>query len=687
MYGNDPGEPCNAGTFAASSCMQAWRWNLDYVVDVHGNAEALYYTAETNKYAKGGSGATTYQRGGALSKIEYGLRASNVYGSKAAGYRVLFTYDPRGRCNDSTGVKCTTGTLDNAVAPATPSAYPDVPFDQLCTAASCSASQIVPSFFTNASLTKVESQALVSGSYSTVDSWALSHSFPDPGDGTSAALWLTQVQRTGTAAGQAAIVEPATVFSGTTMQNRVWVVDGLAPLDKWRLSSIQTSLGAVISVNYQGQQCTREQAPAILADLPNNKNWCFPEWWVPVSTIPLGGRQDLFHKYPVVSIQVDPRTGGPLSKVQQTQYGYGTPQWRYNDSPLTVANARTWNVFAGVDTVEVREGNPAAPAAQKVSKYTYYQGMNGDRATATGGTKSVQVTGTTIPDDRWFAGQLYRQQTLAGVGGAVVSTQVSTPWASAITSNDSTRQARLIGVQKTVVTEPVSSGGNRTLETRTTFDGTYGYPLTVSTIPSDAAGQCATTSYAAANTSAWVIGLPSEVRTVAKTCADLGSAVFPRDLVSDVKTTYDGVAWGAQATRGLPTSTQAVDRYDGSTPHWVGAGSVTYDALGRALVKTDPLGRTASTAYTPAAAFPLLSTVETNTAPFSWATTTTYEPTTGSKAQVVDPNGALTTITVDALGRTSNVWLPLHTKADYPSQASFGFTSRSPKRPPTRSAR
>lgn len=674
VFGNDAGEPCHASTFAASSCSQAWRWNLDYVVDVHGNAQTMYYTAETNKYAKGGSGATAYQRGGALTRIEYGLRATDLFASKAAGYRVLFSYDGKGRCNDATGSSCTAAALDSAVMPANPAKYPDVPFDQLCTGTSCSASQIAPSFFTNASLVKVESQAKVSGEYSTVDSWALGHSYPDPGDGTSAALWLTQVQRTGTAAGQAAIVEPATVFSGVTMQNRVWVVDGLAPLDKWRLSSIKTSLGGVISVNYQGQQCTPAQAAGILGDLPNNTNWCFPEWWVPQSTIPLGGRQDLFHKYPVSSILVNGVTGGPLSQVQQTQYFYGTPKWRYNDSPLTVANSRTWNVFAGVNTVEVREGDPAVPAAQKVSKYTYYQGMNGDRAAAGGGTKTVNVTGTSIPDDRWFAGQPYQQQTFNGVGGALVSTQVSTPWASNVTSNDGARQARMGGVQKTVVTEPLSTGGNRTLETRTTFDGTYGYPLTVSTVPSDATGKCVTTTYAAANTSAWIIGLPSEVRTVNAACDGVAGAQFPRDLVSDVKTSYDGLAWGAAATKGLPTSVQVVDKYDNGQPHWVTKESSTYDSLGRLLTKTDPLGRTTSTAYTPATALPLLSTTETNAAPFSWQTVTTLEPTTGAKTKIVDPNGSITTIAIDGLGRSTKVWLPLQPQAANPAAPSMSFS-------------
>lgn len=674
VFSNDVGEPCHASTFAASSCMQAWRWNLDYVVDVSGNAQALYYTAETNKYAKNGSGATAYQRGGVLSHIEYGLRSDQVYATNAAGYRVDFTYDARGRCSDATGAQCTTGTLDSAVVPAHPTAYPDVPFDQLCTGTSCSAAQIAPSFFTNARLSKVVAKVLVAGAYSVVDSWTLSHSFPAPGDGTSPALWMTQVQRTGSAAGQTAITEPATIFNGVTMQNRVWEVDGLAPLDKWRLSSIKTSLGGVISVNYQGPQCTPAEASTILANLNTNTKWCFPEWWVPQASIPLGGRWDLFHKYPVKSIVVDGATDGPLGATQQTQYIYGTPRWRYNDSPLTVAGSRSWNIFAGVDTVEVREGDPAAGATQKVTQYTYYQGMNGDRANASGGGKSIHVTGTTIPDDRWFAGHLYRQRTVKGVGGTQVSEQIRTPWASPVTANDGSRQARFTDIQKTVNTEPVSAGGNRTLEVQTTFDPTYGYPLTVSTIPSDTTGTCVTTDYASPNTTAWIIGLPSRVRTVAKTCADVGTAQYPADLVSDVKTLYDNATWGAQASKGLATSTQAVDRYDAGVAHWATTGSVTYDALGRPLATTDALGRTNSTAYSPAATLPALTTVATNPSPFSWQTTTTYEPTTGSVSSLTDPNGSLTTVKVDALGRTSSVWLPLRPQSSNPDSPSLSFT-------------
>jgi hypothetical protein len=61
VFGNDTGEPCHQATYAASSCPQAWRWNLDLVIDPHGNKEAFYYSTETNQYTtnNGGTGATT----------------------------------------------------------------------------------------------------------------------------------------------------------------------------------------------------------------------------------------------------------------------------------------------------------------------------------------------------------------------------------------------------------------------------------------------------------------------------------------------------------------------------------------------------------------------------------------------------------------------------------------------------
>ena len=54
MFGDDAGEPCNGDT-SPSDCMQAWRWNLDYVVDTHHNAMSYWYTEEANSYGKNGT--------------------------------------------------------------------------------------------------------------------------------------------------------------------------------------------------------------------------------------------------------------------------------------------------------------------------------------------------------------------------------------------------------------------------------------------------------------------------------------------------------------------------------------------------------------------------------------------------------------------------------------------------------
>jgi hypothetical protein len=71
VFGNDAGEPCHATTFATSYCNQAWRWNLDYVVDTHGNAMSSFYTPETNYYGRNltATAGTAYIRGGTLKRL------------------------------------------------------------------------------------------------------------------------------------------------------------------------------------------------------------------------------------------------------------------------------------------------------------------------------------------------------------------------------------------------------------------------------------------------------------------------------------------------------------------------------------------------------------------------------------------------------------------------------------------
>src|SRR5690606_21382656 len=52
VYGNQAGEPCHAATFAESVCAQAWRWNLEYVVDASGSSLTYFYAQESNSYGR-----------------------------------------------------------------------------------------------------------------------------------------------------------------------------------------------------------------------------------------------------------------------------------------------------------------------------------------------------------------------------------------------------------------------------------------------------------------------------------------------------------------------------------------------------------------------------------------------------------------------------------------------------------
>jgi hypothetical protein len=45
VFGNNAGEPCyNTAGFASSWCQQAYRWNLDYVIDARGNSMTYFWT-------------------------------------------------------------------------------------------------------------------------------------------------------------------------------------------------------------------------------------------------------------------------------------------------------------------------------------------------------------------------------------------------------------------------------------------------------------------------------------------------------------------------------------------------------------------------------------------------------------------------------------------------------------------
>lgn len=654
VYGNDAGEPCNAAIFAASRCVQTYRWNLDYVVDTHGNSITYSYATESNQYAANlGASTVTYTRGGTLHRAEYGTRDGQL-GTPPA----TVVFETADRC--LTGAACSTHDATN---------WPDTPWDQECAAAPCTG-RYSPTFWSTRRLAKITTYA----GPAAVDEWVFDHRFPSPGDNTSAGLWLHGVTHSGLAGETpGSVALSAVTFGGTAYANRVnSATDGLPPLNKYRVTAVNNETGGTINVKYAAPDCAAGIRPA--AD--TNGLRCFPvRWAFPPSTTPA---DDWFHKYVVEELSQVDRVGATLR--QLTTYSYvGPAAWHYADNPLVAPERRTWSEFRGYEKVVIRTGDPAAEPGRPLSQaqHQYFRGMNGDKL-AGGGTKSVSIvdsTNTALADDDPYAGFVREQITLDGAGGAVTEGTINTPWKRGPTAAQGTLQAFQVEKARTVTRTALATGGYRSTDVRSTFDD-YGNPLTVDDLggPGTADDRCTTTTYAR-NTTSWLLTLPSRVTAVGAACG--ATPAFPQDAISDERTYYDGGALGAAPTAGDVTRTEKVAMYSGSTPSYVTATRASYDAHGRVLDSFDAMDHKTTTAYTDTAGL-TTSTVVTN--PLGHATTTTLAPAWGLPLSTVDANGRRTDLTYDALGRLTAVWRPGRVKGnDGPnSRFTYGITGGGP---------
>lgn len=697
---------------AAPFSSQAWRWNLDYVVDPNGNAEVLRYKTDTNHYAEHGSGSVAYIRAGRLTQIDYGLVNDGSTTSLAPADEIVFLY--HSRCE--TGLPNEPSTACDASNP-TASYWPDVPWDQNCTSTG-SCTQTSPTFFSSSMLFSATTKALQGTSYPAVDTWTLQHSWPAPGDGTSAALWMTEIDHTA-GTGTSAITTPPTTFGGAMLPNRVWAVDGLAPLNKRRITSIDTDSGAVLAISYLPAECTPGMVPALTQSPQTNDHRCYPAWWTPQTSPPQPAQLDWFHKYVVSAVSADPHTGGGGDEQQVTSYIYtGSPAWRFDTSPGTLDSQRTWGEWAGYSSVEVRTGDPGTPAQQHTTDYTYFQGMdndpNGSLTNPTSSHRSVQLTasdGTQVYDRLEWAGDVLEQVTRNGSSGGTskstttkLSDTITVPWGSAPTATTSyaytytdagdgtvytgtlTQQAHHTGTSTSSTTSPTSTGSDRTVSDTVVDRDSFGRPTAEENDASDAGNICTRTSYAT-NTNAWLLDFPAIVTKVAVKCG--ATATYPDDAISASATAYDGGAVGDAPIRGNPTTQQVATGYAGDgTPTWQTTSTTLYSALGRVHTVTDPRTmsgttsdpRVTTTDYTPSGSDashtgPVTQTTVTTSidSTNSMQTTTTFDPTHGMPTSVVDQNGDTTTATYDALGRLTQVWLPNRAQANNPSSPSMSY--------------
>jgi RHS repeat-associated protein len=658
VYGDDPGEPCYNATFANAYCTQAWRWNLDYVVDPHGNAMSFFYGTETNYYTQGlktTENGKAYIRGGYLKRIDYGQSDGKAYSTKPAAQVVFTTAE---RCVGSL-TDCEASDLTDATA----ADWPDVPWDQNCKADTKCAGQNSPTFWTRKKLTKVTTQIRTGDStYTPVDVWGLTHLFTDNGD-ASKSLWLNKIDHTGKAGTDASV--PSVELYGRQLPNRVDESgDNLQPFYRYRLSGVQNESGGALSVNYKANECTTSNVPAEDSSVKR----CFPVKWNPPGvTDPI---TDWFHKYVVESVVQTDLTGGNADQV--TSYTYvGDAGWRKTPADgITKSEYRTWSDWRGYGKVQVVTSAGTNSASNTKTEHVYFRGLDGD-VDKDGDTRSVKVTDSTggsYDDSDWKAGQ--ELETITYNGDTVTEKSVTVPW-TAVTATETrdwaTYRSRYLATGSTDTYTALAAGGWRHLKSTTAYDGSTGRALTVDDDGEVGVSdnQCTRTEYAD-SVSAHIYSLVSRVEKVGVDCASTPDR--SKDVISDDLTYYDGsTTLGAAPTKGDPTMTKRLQSHNGTTATYQTTAVTTYDGYGRPRVVKDAETASSSTQYTSSTTYTDtygLATKAVVTNVDGWTISTEYAPAWGQPTAKVDQNGLRTDLAYDGLGRLVSVWMPDRPRAN-----------------------
>jgi RHS repeat-associated protein len=680
VYSAHAGDPCyNANGFTSSVCTMAYRWNLDYATDVHGNAMAYYYDQDTNFYGEdNGAHNVSYVRDSRVDHIDYGFTDGNAYATVPD--KVTF----------STGDRCLTGTCQPLNSTNAPN-WPDVPFDLICPSGTTCASHS-PAFFSTVRLTTISAQqySTNSSSYQTTDSYALTQTIPPTGDGTSPTLWLSSIVHTGSdLAGDpnaSPIMLPPVSFTAVQLQNRVdTVTDGLPAFYKYRIATITTESGSQIGVSYGlVNPCT---APVTINPASNTSS-CYPVSWTPTGPNPI---IDWFNKYVVTGVvQTDPTGGAPAVA---TAYSYlGGAAWHYDVNEVVQAKYRTYGQFRGYGDVKTFTGD-GSNDPRTMGETTYYRGMSKNNNSTVVNVTDSQ--GGLHEDLDQLAGRTLETTAYLGEGGPVDNSTIDSYWVSPATAARTRGglpdlTANLVApaeAYKRQALTAIAPTTWRVSETDTTYDATvtsptFGLPTRSysHTVPANGAyDRCTVNTYASANATRNIVGLLAEIETDSVTCGGFtegspasipnglntltapASVNRPAQVIADTRNFYDDTTWSTTFPQTSPPSKgdvtmirKAVD-YTGSVFIYQTDSRSAYDSIGRTTDAYDGNGNHTTTAYTANSVGLLVGQSITN--PLGQVSSTTIEPQRGSTMTATDINGILTTQRYDALGRLDAVWL------------------------------
>ncbi|MEU5343997.1 ricin-type beta-trefoil lectin domain protein [Streptomyces sp. NPDC020766] len=681
VAGNQSGEPCyKAGDFAGSFCDQAWRWNLDYVVDTDGNAMTLWWEKETNYYAKNEKfkASVAYDRGGYLKKIEYGLRTGALFATPIA--RVTFDVDER--CFKEGELACTEENFTSGDFGKNRIWY-DTPADLYC-AKGKECYVPVPTFWSRNRLSQVTTWAQRtqgSAALSKVDSFKLQQSLPADLTDEGVALWLESITRTGyDTEGEAIALNPVRFLANSQpMPNRVkeGSNDPNPAFDRLRITRVVSEYGGETAITYKNPTGACKTGSGF-PDVEDNTGLCYPVYWNPD---PDKETIDWFHKYVVEKVQELPALTGVDAVTTEYDYLDGAA-WALNQAEFSKKKTRTYDQWRGFSRVRTHTGTDSSTAYMStergMTETRYFRGMHGDKLPGDEGTREVTVTdsnGTRIAfDEEPFAGRVSETLTYTKKDGSLLTRDVDYPVATVLATRTRSggipalKAYRVLDDHSISVTNSSGTGDDkrtwRVLKTSTTYEDTYGLPVKVESLGDTDKGDdetCTEMSYVH-NTDKHLIGLPKQTLTTAGSCGETPTA---EDWMDGSRVAYDSGAYGGTPTSGSATTTWAVSGNGGG---WTQDGKVAYDDHGRTTSTTDAAGNVDKTTYTPSTG-QVFEVTTTNA--LEQSETTILEPARGVSLKETDANGRTTTFTYDALGRTMQAWAPTRSTS---KSASAKFT-------------
>ncbi|MGW0827849.1 polymorphic toxin-type HINT domain-containing protein [Streptomyces sp. NPDC002845] len=645
VAGNHSTDPCHATEFKNSFCDQGWRFQLDYVVDLTGNAMSLWWEKETNAYAQNNkeASAVSYDRAGYLTRIDYGQRAGTLYTAEPLG-RMVFTTAERCFYDPALNVNCTKANFDSKQSHLTRPWF-DTPADLACKAGAKCATY-APTFWSRKRLAKVTACAqreqgvllteynsadesgdrhacgIEDGTYTTtplskVDSWNLTQSFPWSLTGQYTALWLKSITRTGYAVdGTTARLNPVSFsHNQDPLPNRVREGSGdTDPLfARLRIQDVVSEYGGRTHVDYmapEGACATGTGFPP----LDKNHLRCYPVHWHADGEL-TDTHDSWFHKYVVEKITEYPRLAD--AEDLTTTYKYATSGdpvdgalWAKNQAEFSRPKTRTWDQWRGYPLITTISGVTDSATGSVASKTVtrYFRGMSDDvledeTPTPDDDVKRsitlTDVTGATIKADRQaYAGMVAESLTYPSESNTTtgwISRTVNIPNAPVrLATRNRTDGPDVVSERvtlNTVKTITKSSGTGddksplRTVKTQTDYD-TYGLPTVVREYGDDSVTgdeSCTRTSYV----------------------HNTGQDIYLVGLVAQTATTTGTSACSAEPAAGTASSLVSGSRvfYDGATDHTATPtkGQVTKTLLptgaGTGWSTADPESRTVYDEY------------------------------------------------------------------------------------------